>query len=241
MSDHARTVEQALESGFCAGCARRGESLNATVLEISRTHIPVLILGESGTGKDVYAKLVHRLSGSAEAPLKRVNCSLLEPTQLLHQLQSDSRRSSDDHVSPAVLLDGIDELGPACQRVLLSLLMECEDQKENTDRVIRIISASSRDLAQDVKKGHFRKELYFRINGVCLRLPPLRERKEDLSALLEHFLKIQALDLNKIAPKLSSESMEILAAYDWPGNIRELENLARKMVAVGNAAPALNT
>ena len=240
MSDHARTVEQALEGGFVLGRARSVESLNGTILDIARTQIPVLILGESGTGKDVYAKLVHRLSGSADAPLKRVNCSLLEPPQLLHQLQSDPRGSSDGHLSPAVLLDGIDELGPACQRVLLSLLMEREDQKENTDRVIRLISTSSRDLEADVKKGHFRKELYFRINGVCLRLPPLHERKEDLSALLEHFLKIHALDLNKTAPKLSPESLEILAAYDWPGNIRELENLARKMVALGNAESALD-
>jgi len=91
-----------------------------------------------------------------------------------------------------------------------------------------------------VKKGHFRKELYFRINGVCLRLPPLRERKEDIGALLEHFVKIHALDLNKAATKLNHESLEILTAYDWPGNIRELENLARKMVALGNIESTLD-
>src|SRR5499427_4003971 len=104
MSDHARTIELAFEGAFVPGCARSIESLNGTILEIARTHIPVLIVGESGTGKDVYAKLVHRLSGSADAPLKRVNCSLLEPAQLLHQLQWDSRASSEGHVSPAVLL-----------------------------------------------------------------------------------------------------------------------------------------
>ena len=240
MSDHARTIELAFEGAFVPGCARSIESLNATVLEIARTHIPILILGESGTGKDVYAKLVHRLSGLADAPLKKVNCSVLEPAQLLHQLRCDSGGSSDGHSSPAVLLDGIDELGPACQRVLASLLMEREDQKENTDRVIRFISTSSRDLETDIKKGHFRKELYFRINGVCLRLPPLRERKEDISALLGHFLKMHALDLNRTAPKLIPESIDLLTAYDWPGNIRELENLARKMVALGNTESALD-
>src|SRR5215469_1840800 len=240
MSDHARTVELALEGSFVPGCARSVESLNATVLEIARTHIPILILGESGTGKAAYAKLVHRLSDSADAPLKKVNCSVLEPAQLSPQLLSNSRGPSDGHSWPAVLLDGIDELGPACQRVLLSLLMEHEDHKENTDRVIRLISTSSRDLEADVKKGHFRKELYFRINGVCLRLPPLRERKEDIRTLLEHFVKIHALDLNRTAPTLSPESIELLTAYDWPGNIRELENLAWKMVALGDTELALD-
>jgi len=99
---------------------------------------------------------------------------------------------------------------------------------------MRIISSSTRNLEGDINAGRFRKELYFRIACVCLRLPPLRERKEDIVALLEHFLQKYAIDLEKVAPRLDSETIDALVNYDWPGNIRELENLARNVVAIGN-------
>lgn len=238
MNNPIPTLELSSEPGFVAGGAESMRSLNATVLEIARTAIPVLIVGESGTGKEVYARLLHRLSGCAEGPLKKVNCSLFDAVQLLRQFQADSGGISMPLSGGSLLLDGIDELDPSCQRVLLSLLSDSEAQRESA-AATRLISSSSRDLENVVKAGHFRKELYFRLNGVCLRLPPLRERKEDVRALGEHFLQKHALALHKAAPALSPEVLETLAAYDWPGNIRELENLARNMVALGNVEMAL--
>jgi two-component system, NtrC family, response regulator AtoC len=240
MSDHLRTVELALEGGFVPGRARSVESLNATVLEIARTDIPVLILGESGTGKEVYAKLLHRLSDCSDTPLKKVNCSLLNPTQLLEQLHTHHPEISAPRVAQSLFLDGIDELESSCQRALLSLLSDNEGQQGTPGPGTRLISSSSQDLEDAVKAGHFRKELYFRINGVCLRLPPLRERKEDIPALLEHFLRKHARALLKATPPLNQETIEALTNYDWPGNIRELENLARNIVALGNVDLALH-
>jgi two-component system response regulator AtoC len=106
---------------------------------------------------------------------------------------------------------------------------------------MRIISSSVRNLESDIEEGRFRKELYFRINGVCLRLPPLRERKEDIVALLQHFLRKHAEDTGKVVPGLDQETLDALIGYDWPGNIRELENLARNMVALGNTPLAAST
>jgi two-component system response regulator AtoC len=234
-----RPLGLAAEAGLVLGHGQTLESLNAAVVEIARTDIPVLILGESGTGKEVYARLLHRLSARSDAPLKKMTCSTLDPVLLLRQFPGDAHNVSETQ-GGTLFLDGIEELDLACQRALLSALPDSYPERGSGSSLSRLISSSSRDLEGDVKAGHFRKELYFRMSGVCLRLPPLRDRKEDISAFIEHFLKVHALDLNKTAPKLSHESMEILRAYDWPGNIRELENLARKMVALGNTESALD-
>lgn len=233
-------LEFAAEAGLVLGHGQTLESLNDTAVEIARTDIPVLILGESGTGKEVYARLLHRLSARSDAPLKKMICSTLDQVLLLRQFPSDPHTVSETHIGGTLFLDGIDELDRSCQRALVSVLPDSYPVRGSGSSLSRLISSSSRDLEADVKGGHFRKELYFRINGICLRLPPLRERKEDISELIEHFLKMHALDLNKTTPKLSHESLEILKAYDWPGNIRELENLARKMVALGNTESALD-
>jgi DNA-binding NtrC family response regulator len=233
------TLEFAAEVGLVLGCGQTLQSLNATVVEIARTDIPVLILGESGTGKEVYARLLHRLSARPDVPLKKMICSMLDRAELLRQFPGDTQCVSETRIRGTLFLDGIEELDLACQRALVSALSDSYPGSGGGGSLLRLISSSSRDLEEDVKAGHFRKELYFRINGICLRLPPLRDRKEDIGVLLEHFLKIHALDLNKTAPQLGHESMETIKAYDWPGNIRELENFARKMVALGNTESAL--
>jgi two-component system response regulator AtoC len=122
---------------------------------------------------------------------------------------------------------------------LLSLLPDGEPSAGNGEKRSRFISSTSRNLEKEVEAGRFRRELYFRINGVILRLPPLRERKEDMPALLEYFLVKHSNELKKDAPELSSDARELMASYDWPGNIRELENLAKKIVAVGDPMLAL--
>lgn len=240
MNSHANIFELTADAGFVFGHGRTLESLNATVVEIARTDIPVLIRGESGTGKEVYTRLLHRLSGFSDGPLRKIGCSFLDPGEMLRKVHDGLQADSEGHLRGTLFLDGIDELDLACQSVLLSVLPESQGRRETGQNSVRLISSSSRNLEQDIKAKQFRKELYFRINGVCLQLPPLRERKEDIGELVEHFLWKHAEDLKKTAPALDQEALDTLMAYDWPGNIRELENLVRNMVALGNTQLAVN-
>jgi two-component system response regulator AtoC len=229
------------DAGFVCGQAAGVQSLNALVAEIARTDIPILLMGESGTGKEIYARLIHRLSGQGEAPLKKVCCAALDAERLLAEVREEFRSDcgTGEAAARTVFLDGVHELDAACQRVLLSLLPDGEPKGRTGKTVWRFISSTSRDLEKETEAGRFRRGLYFRINGVILRLPPLRERKEDIPALLEYFVVKHSNELKKNTPELSSDVRELLVSYDWPGNIRELENVAKKIVAVGDAALAL--
>jgi two-component system response regulator AtoC len=237
-------INDALDSpataGFVFGQGSAMQTLNAMVTDIACTDIAVLLIGESGTGKEVYARLIHRLSGLNEAPLRKISCATLDPSRLLGQVGDCLRAVADGHSAGSLFLDGVEELDLACQRVLLSLLPDGEPNGKTGKMTARLISSTSRNLEKETEAERFRRELYFRINGVCLRLPPLRDRKEDIPALLEYFLTRHASELKKAAPVLNSEMMELLASYSWPGNIRELENVAKKIVAVGDAHVALD-
>jgi len=137
-------------------------------------------------------------------------------------------------------LDNVQELDMACQRALLSILPDGESADSKDEFCLRLISSTTRNLESEVEAGRFRRELYFRLNGACLRLPPLRERTEDIPVLAEYFLNKHSTALKKKAPLLSNKAIQTLTAYSWPGNIRELENLARNMVVFGDVQMALN-
>jgi len=241
MNEVDRNIKLATEVGFVCGVGKTVESLNATFVEIASTNIPVLLLGESGTGKDVYATLLHRLSGRSDSQLRKMSCSILDPGELLRQVHHGLYTELQGGPVGTLFLDGIDELEPACQRTLLSVLPESQAQRGNgnINNFPRLVSSSSQNLDELVEMGAFREGLYFRINGVCLRLPPLRERKEDIRDFFEHFLRKHAQDLKRAVPAFDQETIDQLMVYDWPGNIRQLENLARQMVALGNARSAL--
>lgn len=229
------------DAAFVYGQGAAVQSLNVLAAEIARTDIPVLLVGESGTGKEVYARWIHRLSGRGEAPLTKINCAALDAGQLLNQVRT-AFQSGGDNGEPetrTVFLDGVHELDAACQRVLLSMLPDGEPKSSSAKAATRFISSTSCNFEKEIEAGRFRVELYFRINGVILRLPPLRERKGDIPDLLDCFLAKHSNELKKNNPELSIEARELLFSYDWPGNIRELENVARKIVAVGDAELAL--
>jgi len=235
------TSEQLVDTGFVCGQAATMQSLNALVVEIAKTDIPVLLIGESGTGKDVYARLIHRLSGLGEAQLKKVSCATLDTGRLLAEMKAEFHSGSESREVSArtVFLDGVHELDAVCQRALLSVLPDGEPRGRSAGMATRLICTTSRNLDKEIEAGRFRRELYFRINGVILGLPPLRERMEDIPALLEHFFLKHSNELKKNIPELSSSARELMDSYDWPGNIRELENVAKKIVAVGDSALAL--
>jgi two-component system response regulator AtoC len=235
------TLEAWADAGLVRGQAAGVRALNALVEEIAQTDIPVLLVGESGTGKEVYARLIHRLSGLSEAPLTKVSCAALDAGRLLGQVKEECLAGNPiREASPRTLfLDGVHELDAVCQRALLSLLPDGEPKGCTEKTIPRFISSTSRNLENEIEAGCFRRELYFRINGVVLRLPPLRERKEDIPALLEYFFQKHSIELKKNTPELNSDARKLVESYDWPGNIRELENLAKRIVAVGDPALAL--
>lgn len=226
--------------GFVQGSSAAMERLNRIVGEIARTRIPVLLLGESGTGKEVYGRQIHRLSKSHHAPLKKMSCRILDASELVRQLKPSRSGciTSSDGDQLTLFLDGIEELDLACQKALLSLLPDGEIEEEGGSSV-RLIASASPHLELEVQAGRFRKELYFRISGVCLRLPALRERKEDIDELIEHFFRKHAAKLQVNIPILNEVEMRILRSYSWPGNIRELENLARNILILGDAKSAI--
>ena len=233
--DHGLDLSTNLD--FVCGQSEVVRHLNAIVRQIAGTEIAVLLMGESGSGKETYARLIHGLSDQRDLPLKKVSCTLFEPEQLLQRLKSHLQTPVGDGLesSGTLYLEGIDELDMQGQKVLLSFLRN-GDAGETGKKRPRLIASTSQDLNAEVESGRFRRELYFRINGVCLHLPPLRERKEDIPAFMEHLLAKHASEQNRHIPVLGDEELELLTAHDWPGNIRELGNLAQKMVALGNPA-----
>lgn len=233
-------VSAPLVAGFVHGQSPAIRSVNFMVEEIARTNIPVLVMGESGTGKEVYGRMIHRLSQHGHRPLRKVNCRTVDQQEFCAALKSDLKEGGESSADglQTLFLDGIDELDLEGQKILLSLLPDGEPDGNSPSRT-RIITSTSRNLEKEIESGRFRRELYFRINGVCLRLPPLRHRKEDIHAFLAHFLAKHAAELGREAPALPDEEMEFLGTYDWPGNVRELENLARRIVLLGDSRRAI--
>ena len=211
---------------FALGCSAAMESLRNLLAGLAQTNIAVLIVGESGTGKSVCARGLHQLSSRAEGTFERIGCASTESNQIRQKLQdyAHSRRSG------TLFLDDVHELEPTAQKYLLALLDSAEPAWN-----LRIVSSAAPRIEREVEMGRFPRELYFRLKGACLRLPPLRERREDIPILLEYFLAKHARELSRPTLTLSQTELETLATYDWPGNVRELKNLVIKFIAVGEA------
>jgi two-component system, NtrC family, response regulator AtoC len=205
------------------------EALNHIVAGLAQANIPVLIVGESGTGKDVYAKRLHELSSRAVNSFEKIGCASLDESEIRERLQTIAHASSEVDSPGTLFLDGIHELGPASQKYLLALL-DSSTSVWNS----RIVSSAPPGIERDVEAGRFRGELYFRLKGARLHLPPLRERKEDIPVLLEYLLAKHKLEQNRPELIVDKAGLDALAFYDWPGNVRELENLAKKMIAIGS-------
>jgi two-component system, NtrC family, response regulator AtoC len=220
---------------FVPGASPAMRALERTIADIASTDIPVLLVGESGTGKEVLALEIHRLSRHGNEPFVKCGCSGLTGDSLSVRLQRRENVSDVDAGScGSLFLDGINHLEPSAQGRLLHLLPDSSGKPPQGCQSMRVISSTTRNLEEEMKGGRFREELYYRINGVHLRLPPLRERKEDISALLEFFFKRYTSLFERQEPKVSQSTMSLLLRHSWPGNIRELENVARKIVALGD-------
>mgnify|MGYP003147397852 CR=1 FL=1 len=212
---------------------------------VAESSLSILIQGESGTGKELVAALVHERSARAKGPLVKVNCAALSESLLESELFGHAKGSFTGALKDrqgrfevadggTLVLDEIGEIPTAVQAKLLRVLQEKtfervgESQPRKVD--VRIVAATNRNLEAARREGTFREDLYYRLNGVRLRLPPLRERRDDVPLLVTHFVARAAERYGEPAPAVGAEAMRALRAYDWPGNVRELENVVERAV-----------
>jgi two-component system response regulator AtoC len=234
------TIPLAINAAFVAGVGPAMVTFESVVAEIAVTNIPILLVGEIGTGKETFAKRIHELSMRRDAPLIRVACASMDARQFLGDADLNSNGSVAWSKGGTIFFDEISELDAACQRKLLYALPDGDPVLREGCLSARVISTTSRTLEDEVRAGRFRSELFYRINGVCLRLRPLRDRKEDIQPLAECFLTKHATQLGRPRPTLSERTREALANYSWPGNIRELENVVKKIVALNDESLAIS-
>jgi two-component system, NtrC family, response regulator AtoC len=225
------------------------QALRSRLDKVASANVPVLIHGESGTGKDIIARLVHARSPWRSGPFVKVNCPAIPGTLLESELFGYERGaftgaygSKPGRVEMAhrgtLFLDEISELDMSLQSKLLQLLQDgqfCRIGAQADKKVeVRVVCATNRKLEEEIENGNFRQDLYYRINVVNLFMPPLRERRSDIGGLVNYFLEYYNRKYNCKARPLSSELMEVLQKYHWPGNIRELENLVKRYVILGS-------
>jgi len=225
------------------------QALRNRMDKVASANVPVLIHGESGTGKDIIARMIHGLSPWRTGPFVKVNCPAIPGTLLESELFGYEKGAftgaygtKPGRVELAhrgtLFLDEISELDLGLQSKLLQLLQDgqfCRIGAQEDKKVeVRIVCATNRQLEVEVEAGTFRQDLYYRINVVNLFMPPLRERRSEIPDLVDYFLQFYNRKFNSRARELSTELMTSLQKYHWPGNIRELENLIKRYVILGN-------
>lgn len=210
--------------------------------EIAPTEIPVLVVGESGTGKEIVALQIHGLSKFRELPFVKLSCSAFSAESFQAQMRDfeHGQDGKNGNGAGTLFFDEITELDANCQRLLLHMFPEGNGVRGKQSLAGRIISCTTHDLESEVCGGQFRSELFYRLNCVCLKLPPLRKRKEDIPLMAQFFLNKYSRLFRRSAVSLSERTIELLVDYPWPGNIRELENVIKKVVALENEELAVS-
>ena len=231
------------------GATRRMQELRERLEKLAATNVPVLVRGESGTGKEIIARLLHIKSPWQPGPFVKVSCPAIPGTLLESELFGYEKGaftgaygSKPGRVEMAergtLFLDEIGELEAGLQAKLLQLLQEgqfCPIGGREDKRVdVRMVCATNRDLEHEISIGAFRQDLFYRINVVSIELPPLRERKQDIAALVDYFLGHYNDKFNCRAKPLGAAMRNMCQQYSWPGNIRELENLVKRYVILGS-------
>jgi two-component system response regulator AtoC len=230
------------------GTSPQMQRVKEIIGKVAVSDSPVLIEGESGTGKELVAAAIHRLSGRAKGPFIPVNCSAIPADLLESEFFGHVRGAFSGAVADAlglfrsahtgtIFLDEIAELPTSLQAKLLRVLQEMEVRPVGSTRAysvnVRVIAATNRDLEAAMKEGSLRQDLFYRLNVVRIHLPALRERKEDLSALIAHFLRQFNQRFRREVTGIAPEALAALSAYDFQGNVRELENMIERAYAMG--------
>jgi formate hydrogenlyase transcriptional activator len=223
------------------------ESVLEQVEQVAPTDSTVLIEGETGTGKELIARAIHNLSARCGRPFIKLNCAAIPFDLLESELFGHERGAFTGAIAQKVgrfemadkgtlFLDEVGDIPPGLQPKLLRVLQEQEFERLGSTRTqqvnIRLVAATNRNLAGMVKRGEFRSDLYYRLNVFPIPLPPLRARSDDIPALVEHFVEIYSHRMDKQIEHISPETMAALTSYQWPGNIRELQNFIERSVIV---------
>ncbi|MEF1185250.1 sigma-54 dependent transcriptional regulator [Vibrio sinaloensis] len=225
------------------------QSLRDTISHIADTNADILLFGETGTGKELFARSIHEQSSRREANFVAINCGAVPENLIESELYGHekgaftgadaTRIGKFEHAQGGTLfLDEIESMPMQAQIRLLRVLQERVIERVGSNTLIpvdiRVIAATKVDLKQAAASGEFREDLYYRLNVVTLDLPPLRQRKEDIPALFHHFLLVAAARYGKAANALPEADLQTLMSHDWPGNVRELRNSAERFVLLGN-------
>jgi transcriptional regulator with GAF, ATPase, and Fis domain len=212
---------------------------------VAPTDSTVLIHGETGTGKELIARAIHNLSSRCGRPFIKLNCAAIPLDLLESELFGHERGAFTGAIAQKVgrfeqadkgtlFLDEVGDIPPQLQPKLLRVLQEQEFERLGGTRThqvnVRLVAATHRDLPEMAKRGEFRSDLYYRLNVFPVSLPPLRERSNDIPALVNHFVELYSRKMNKFVEQIASETMDALSSYSWPGNIRELQNLIERAV-----------
>jgi DNA-binding NtrC family response regulator len=228
------------------------QALRASIARVAPTSETILITGESGTGKELVARSLHAASLRADSPLVSLNCPVLSAHLLESELfghergaftGADASRIGRFELARGgtILLDEVTEIDLGLQAKLLRVLQEKAFERVGSSQTmyvdVRVLATTNRDLQTEVAAGRFREDLFYRLAVIPLRLPPLRERREDLPELVEHFLGRAAMRLNQTPCQLDRGACDLLAEYHWPGNVRELENIMTRASVLNSGAP----
>ena len=225
------------------------ESVLEQVEQVAPTGSSVLIQGETGTGKELIARAIHNLSSRCGRPFIKLNCAAIPFDLLESELFGHERGAFTGAIAQKIgrfemadkgtlFLDEVGDIPAGLQPKLLRVLQEQEFERLGSTRTqqvdIRLVAATNRNLAHMVKRGEYRSDLYYRLNVFPIPLPPLRERREDIPALVEHFVEIYARRMDRQIDQIPPETMSALSSYSWPGNIRELQNFIERSVIVSS-------
>jgi transcriptional regulator with GAF, ATPase, and Fis domain len=225
------------------------EAVLEQVERVAPTGSTVLIQGETGTGKELIARAIHNLSSRCGRSFVKLNCAAIPLDLLESELFGHEKGAFTGAIAQKIgrfeladkgtlFLDEVGDIPPALQPKLLRVLQEQEFERLGSTRThqadVRLLAATNRDLAEMVSRGEFRNDLYYRLNVFPVRLPPLRERREDIPALVTHFVEILGRRMGREIEHISPETMSALSSYQWPGNIRELQNLIERAVILSN-------
>jgi two-component system response regulator PilR (NtrC family) len=247
-----RVGRTSTDEGEIIGASQAAEELRSLVEKVAPARTTVLITGESGTGKEVVARAIHARSGRVDQPFIAINCGAIPEGLIESELFGHEKGSFTGAVqtkpglfevagSGTLFLDEVGELPPPVQVKLLRALQERRVRRVggSTDLAVaaRIIAATNRDLAEDVRAGRFREDLYYRLNVIQIPVPALRERSEDVPLFVDHFLARFAAELGRPRPPVTPEALSLLRAYDYPGNVRELANVLERAVALHEGEP----